>query len=64
MTLEKRLTFVAVVAVLCCFYCCSGNEVPTPKVASSPVAKGNEGDQLDQETIMMICNETFRTVSI
>lgn len=60
MAFTMNFIVFVITMVLCCTYCCEAEETQTQQ--SIPMkSNDNEADQLDQEAIMMICNETFRT---
>lgn len=58
----KFLLVFGITAILCCIYYCAATETTAqqPEQKASQMSN-DQRDQLDQETIMMICNETFRT---
>lgn len=61
--MKIKLLFVfGISTILCCMDCCGATETTAkqPEQRESQLSN-DQGDQLDQETIMMICNETFRT---
>lgn len=56
---SKLFIVLVVVVFLGCAQCCSAVESEQMSAPAKTVA--NTADQLDQETIMQMCNESFRT---
>lgn len=61
MAFTKCFIVLVLTTVLCCVYCCGATTEEKTQQAPSTKPNDAETDQLDQETIMMMCNETFRT---
>lgn len=58
----KFLVVFGISTILCCICFCGATETTAQNLEQKASQMSNvQGDQLDQETIMLICNETFRT---
>lgn len=57
--------YIVLMAALCLgsTYCCAADNAPQPTTTPAIAAKSldDSSDQLDQEAIMQMCNESFRT---
>lgn len=56
---SKLCIVLVVVLFLGCAQCCSA--VESGQISAPAKTVANTADQLDQETIMQMCNESFRT---
>lgn len=61
MAVPKYCILFVMLAILSCAFCCAAEEQQQPQSTVKSSTDTDSADQLDQETIMMLCNETFRT---